>query len=211
MFFDNTAWENNHNTIIVTGRGRVTAVPDLAKIRLGVITTGENLSDIQNENAETSNLILNGLRNMGVNDIRTYQYIIDRNFEFIDNTRVDRGYTIRNVYEIQTGMPDNVGAIIDTAVSLGANLVESITFEVSAAETFYLEALKIALMNGAEKAAAMAEVFNARLSPVPIRIIESGTPVPLSRTFLREDIVTTPVEPGTTQIEAIVTMEFGYN
>lgn len=185
MFFDNTAWENNHNTIIVTGRGRVTAVPDLAKIRLGVVTTGENLSDIQNENAETSNLILNGLRNMGVNDIRTYQYIIDRNFEFIDNTRVDRGYTIRNVYEIQTGMPDSVGAIIDTAVSLGANLVESITFEVSAAETFYLEALKIALMNGAEKAAAMAEVFNARLSPVPIRIIESGTPVPLSRTFLR--------------------------
>jgi len=210
MYFDNNNLENNRNTIIVTGRGRVTAVPDLAIIRLGVLTSGEILSDVQEENARISQTILNSLRNMGVQDIRTFQYIIDKNYEFENNTRIDRGYSVRNIYEIQTGMIDNVGSIIDLAVSLGANLVESITFEISDSEQYYLEALRQALINGTQKAAAIAEVFNTGLDPVPARIIENSTPIPLARTFLREDIVTTPIEPGTSQIEAFVTMEFNY-
>jgi len=210
MFFDNTDMQDNRNTIIVTGRGSVTASPDLAIIRLGVFSTGEILSDLQEENARISRSVLNGLRNMGVQDIRTYQYNIDKLYEFMDNTRIDRGYSIRNMFEIQTGMLEDVGSIIDAAVSLGANIVESVSFEVSAADQYYLEALRIALINGSEKAVAMAEVFHTRPDPVPRRIIENSTPVPLARTFFREDIVSTPVEPGTTRIEALVTMEFDY-
>lgn len=210
MFYDNTNNQNGRHTIIVTGRGKVTAIPDLAIIRLGVLSTGEILSDIQEENARISQSVLNGLRNMGVQDIRTYQYTIDKVYDYENNTRIDRGYQVRNMIEIQTGMLDSVGSIIDAAVSLGANIVESITFEVSATDQYYLEALRIALLNGTEKAVTMAEVINARLDSVPIRIVESSAPVPLTRTFFGEGMVTTPVEPGTTQVEANVTMEFGF-
>lgn len=210
MIYNNFDDHDNRNVIIVSGRGRVTAIPDLAVIRLGVLSTGEVLSDIQEENARISQSVLNSLKNAGVNDIRTYQYVIDKKFDFENNIRIDRGYIIRNMFEIQTGMLDSVGSIIDLAVSQGANLVESIIFEVSAADQYYLEALRIALMNGTEKAAAMAEAFNARLDTIPARIVENSSPMPLARTFLGEDFITTPVEPGTTQIEALVTMEFGY-
>lgn len=210
MFYDNTNNQNGRHTIIVTGRGKVTAIPDLAIIRLGVLSTGEILSDIQEENARISQSVLNGLRNMGVQDIRTYQYTIDKVYDYENNTRIDRGYQVRNMIEIQTGMLDSVGSIIDAAVSLGANIVESITFEVSATDQYYLEALRIALLNGTEKAVTMAEVINARLDSVPIRIVESSAPVNLTRTFFGEGMVTTPVEPGTTQVEANVTMEFGF-
>lgn len=209
--YDNMDRENNYNTMIVTGRGQVTAMPDIVLIRLGVQTSGENLAFVQEENARSSQMVLEGLRQMGVQDIRTYQYIIDRIYDFDNNTRIDRGFSVRNVFEIRTDMLDMAGTIIDTAVSLGANLVDLITFEVSATDQYYLEALNLALMNGTEKARSMAEGFNTRLNPVPRRIVEnSSPPVPLSRTFLREDIITTPIEPGTSNIQAFVTLEFDY-
>lgn len=46
------------NTLTVTGFGSVTAIPDMAIIRLGVYTTGDNLSTVQNENARISQMIL---------------------------------------------------------------------------------------------------------------------------------------------------------
>lgn len=209
--YDNMDRENNYNTMIVTGRGQVTAMPDIVLIRLGVQTSGENLAIVQEENTRSSQMVLEGLRQMGVQDIRTYQYIIDRIYDFDNNTRIDRGFSVRNVFEIRTDMLDMAGTIIDTAVSLGANLVDLITFEVSATDQYYLEALNLALMNGTEKARSMAEGFNTRLNPVPRRIVEnSSPPVPLSRTFLREDIITTPIEPGTSNIQAFVTLEFDY-
>ncbi len=211
MYFDINEGQIDGNSIIVTGRGRITAVPDLAIIRLGIVTSGEILSDIQEENAEISQSVLNGIRNIGVEDIRTYRYIIDKIYEFENNTRIDRGYSVQNMFEIQTGMLDNVGTIIDVAVSLGANLVESISFEVSTSDQYYLEALRLALLNGIEKASVMAEVFNRQPEPVPRRIVENSLPVPMTRTFFRDELATTPVEPGTTNIEAVVTMEFGYS
>ncbi|CRZ34180.1 hypothetical protein DFR55_12039 [Herbinix hemicellulosilytica] len=211
MFLNNNDGQINGNSIIVTGRGRITAVPDLAIIRLGVITSGEVLSDIQEYNARISQSVLNGLRNMGIEDIRTYRYLIDKIYEFENNLRIDRGYSVQNMFEIQTGMLDTVGTVIDVAVSLGANLVESISFEVSTIDQYYLEALRQALLNGIEKASVMAEVFNTRPDPVPKRIVENSLPVPLSRTFFRDELAATPIEPGTTNIEAVVTMEFGYS
>ena len=44
--------DNIHKkTMTLTGQGQVTAVPDTAIIHLGVQTNGENLTEIQAENA----------------------------------------------------------------------------------------------------------------------------------------------------------------
>lgn len=182
--YDNGRKENDNNTMIVSGRGNVTAMPDIVLIRLGVETIGENLSVVQEENARISQMVLNGLRQMGIQEIRTYQYLIDKLYDFENNTRIDRGFSVRNIFEIRTDMLDMAGTIIDTAVSLGANIVDLVAFEVSDIDQYYLEALNLALMNGTEKARSMAEAFYSRLNPVPIRIVENSTPpMPLARTF----------------------------
>lgn len=211
MMYENFVKQRNHNTITVTGRGSVNAIPNLAIIRLGVITTGDNLSIIQEENARFSQMILDALRQIGITDIRTHQYNIDKLYDYENNSRIDRGYSVRNIFEIRTDMLDMSGTIIDTAVALGANLVESITFEVSETDQYYLEALNDALNNATEKARSIADKFEARLNHQPIRILENSSPqVPFARTFFGEGQFTTPIEPGTNQIEASVLLEFTY-
>lgn len=200
-----------NNSMTVTGRGSVTAIPDIAIIRLGVLTTGENLSIAQEDNARISQMILEGLRQMGLTDIKTHQYNVDKLYDYENGIRIDRGYFVRNLFEIRTDMLDMIGTIIDTAVSLGANLVELITFEVSATDHYYLEALNIALSNATDKARSIANEFGAMLNPLPISIIEnSNQPLPIARTFVGEGQFTTPLEPGTTQIEASVILGFTY-
>jgi uncharacterized protein YggE len=199
------------NRMSVTGRGSITAVPDIAVIRLGVLISGENLTLVQEENARISQMILNVLRQMGVSDIRTQRYNIDKIYDYDNGVRIDRGYSVTNVFEIRTDMLDMAGAIIDAAVDSGANLIEFIDFDVSDTEQYYLEALNIALNNASNKAKSMANELGAMLNALPISIIENSIqPAPFTRTFLGEDQFTTPIEPGTRQIEASVTLEFTY-
>lgn len=211
MMYNNLEKQRNQNIITVTGRGSVIAIPNLAIIRLGVITTGDNLSVIQEENARLSQMIIDALRQINITDIRTHQYNIDKLYDYENNTRIDRGYSVRNIFEIRTEMLDMSGIIIDTAISLGANQVESITFEVSETDQYYLEALNEALNNATEKAISIADNFKARLNHLPIRILENSSPqVPFTRTLFGEGQFTTPIEPGTNLIEASVLLEFNY-
>jgi len=64
---------NPDNTIIVNGDGRVSVVPNIAVIRLGVQTDGENLTELQGRNAEISQMILQALETFDIVDIRTGQ------------------------------------------------------------------------------------------------------------------------------------------
>ncbi len=200
-----------HNRMILNGTGQVSAVPDEAVLRLGVQTNGTSLQAIQAENAQISQAVLQALRQLGVTDIKTYQYDINRVLEYEDGRQIDRGYSVQNILEIRSDRPDLTGTIIDTAVNHGANRVDLIRFVVSDADSYYLEALKLALANAYDKANTLAESLGARLQPYPLKIQENSTsPIPYQRISMREGAFATPIEAGTNQIEASLTVEFGY-
>ena len=201
-----------YNTMTFTGRGQVTGSPDLAVIRLGVETRGENLMDAQNANAQLAQAILEALRDMGVSDITTFQYTIDRVFDFVDGTRVDRGYLIRNILEIKTNQLNQIGVIIDTAVYHGANVLDLISFEIENPQELYLQALNLAVLETYQKARSIAEQLGISINPIPIRIVENSVvPVPFSRfDAIGERALATPIEPGEKEIEASVTVIFTY-
>lgn len=202
---------NEHNIMILTGKGEVTAVPNIAVLRLGVQTTGDNLSAIQEENARLSQAVLQTLQQMNITDIKTFQYEINRLYDFVDGNRVDRGFSVRNIFEIRTSNMDSVGQIIDASVAQGANVVDLISFEVSDADAYYLEALNLAVYNAFLKAQSITGNLGIILDPIPRKITEnSASPAPLRNTFSREATFVTPIEPGNLQIEALVTVEFGY-
>ena len=91
-----------HNIMTLTGKGQVTAAPDLAILRLGVQTTGENLTDIQSENARISQTVLQSLQQLGITDIKTYLYDFNKFYEYEDSRQIDKGYSVRNILEIRT-------------------------------------------------------------------------------------------------------------
>lgn len=211
MQASNIKSSDNNNTIIVNGDGQVTAIPDIAVIRLGVQTNGENLADIQSDNARISQTVLQALDQYSLTDIRTFQYQVNKVFEYEDGKQIDRGYSVRNIFELRSDNMDQVGMIIDTAVSSGANVVELIEFEVSDADSYYLESLKLALDNGYQKAYTIAESLGIDKEPIPVKITESSTLTIPPRPFIaREGAFATPIEPGSEQIEASVIMEFRY-
>lgn len=199
------------NIMTLTGTGEVTTTPDLAVLRLGVETTGEPLTDIQNENARISQAVLNSLRDLNVTDINTYQYLINKRYEYEDGKQIDKGYSVRNIFEIKSNDINNIGTIIDTAVNNGANVVDFIDFQVSDTSFYYNRALDLAIKNAYQKAILVSHSLGIANTPVPIRITEVGTPPMVSIDFARqESAVATPIEPGTKQVKASVVIKFLY-
>lgn len=203
--------ENNlHNrAMTLTGQGQVTAVPNIALIHLGVQTTGENLTSIQNENARITQSIIQALQRIGVSDIKTFQYSIDKLYDYENGRQIDRGYSVRNVLEIRTSKTDMVGNIIDAAVNSGANVVDLISFDVSNREYYYQQALNMAVMNAIQKSKSIAMNLGIQSDPVPVKIVENSIS-PIQPYFRQELAATTPIMPGTLKIEASVTVEFEF-
>jgi len=197
------------NTMTLTGQGQVSTTPDLAVIRLGVQTSGSDLEEIQSSNAQISQSVIQTLNEMGINDIKTFQYTINKSYEQENGKTVERGYTVRNLLEIRTTEMENIGQIIDAAVKAGANVVDLISFELSDPSKFYEQALNLAIMNAIEKAKSIEKNLDISLNPIPVKIIEnSGMPKP-SMAFQRE-LAATPVVPGTLMVEASITANFNY-
>lgn len=204
---------NNHyedHIMTLTGRGQTTPTPDIAVIRLGVQTQGEDLIKVQTENAGLSQSVINALRGLGITDIRTFQYTIDKLYEYVNGTRIDKGYSVRNIFEIKIRNINQTGQVIDTAVDNGANVVDLVSFEVSKRDMYYQEALNLAITNAIEKAESISHHFGIPVNLIPVRIEEnSAPPVPLLRN-VAERTFTTPIEPGEQLIEAYVTVVFQY-
>ena len=200
---------NLHNkTMILTGHGKISVAPDTAIIRLGVQTTGENLAQIQADNARRSQSIIQALQRMGVSDIKTSQYSIDKVYDYVEGRQIDRGFSVRNILEIRTNNLDAVGAIIDAAVNAGANVVDLIAFDISNREYYYQQALNMAIMNAIQKANSITRNLGLSSSAVPIKIVENtAMSFPVQREFAA---ATTPIVPGTLNVEANVTVDFIY-
>lgn len=201
--------DNIHRkTMTLSGQGQVTAVPDTAVIRLGVQTSGDNLAQIQAENARMVQSIIQALQRMGVNNIKTFQYSIDKVYDYDNGRQIDRGFSVRNILEIRTNNLDMAGSIIDTAVNSGANVVELISFDVTNREYYYQQALNAAIRDAIQKSKSIAMSLNAASDPVPVNIVENSL-MPI-QPFRYEFAATTPIIPGSMLVEANVTVDFEY-
>lgn len=194
-------------TMTLTGQGHVTMAPDVAVIRLGVQLSGSDLAAVQAQNAQQSQAVLDALRRMGVTDIKTFQYTIDKYYENVNGTSVDRGYTVRNIFEIRTDDISAVGAVIDAAVGAGANAVDLISFEASNPEYYYQQALNLAVADTVEKARSVSVSLGIPVQTVPVSITESSAAPRPMQAFQRE-YSATPVVPGSITVDASVTAEF---
>ncbi len=200
---------NLHNkTIILTGHGQVSVAPDTAIIRLGVQTTGENLAQIQADNARRSQAVIQVLQRVGVGDIKTSEYSIDKVFDYVEGRQIDRGFSVKNILEIRTNKLDSVGNIIDAAVNAGANVVDLISFDISNREYYYQQALNMAIMNAIQKANSITRNLGLSSTAVPVKIVENtAIPFPIQREFAAAP---TPIMPGNLNVEANVTVDFVY-
>jgi uncharacterized protein YggE len=196
-------------TITVTGSGSVTVVPNRALFSFGVTTQGRTAAGALAENAAEMRKVIAALKDAGIAaaDIQTASVSLSPRYSQDGETIL--GYTASNTVSATSKDINKAGSIVDAAVAAGANQVSGPSLTRADSGALYRRALKAAVADARTKAATIAAASHARLGAVR-SVVEGSSappPVPLAKTAGAVD-TTTPIQPGTQEVDATVTVEF---
>ncbi|WP_176140701.1 SIMPL domain-containing protein [Halobacillus salinus] len=201
----------------VSGMGRVKVEPDMTEVKVGVVTENQSLSVAQSQSAEVVTKLIQSLQEAGIKkqDIQTDEYYIFPEYDYQDGNQEFRGYRVTHILNVTVDNIRNVGAIIDLAVSNGANRVSNVSFHVRNRTEYEQEALRRSLYDAQRKAQTVCQTLGVHLYPVPIKIVEGSSDVREERpvTYGKTTVLSsasTPVEAGQTEITAQVQVQFTY-
>ena len=196
--------------VVTTGDAVVRRTPDRAFVDIAVEARAKNPRDAQRQNADAMTAVRQRLTQARIaNDaVKTLGYTLDQEFEMVQNNRVPAGFVARNTIEVRIDDITRVGEIIDLAVRGGANSVAGIRFDLKDRAEAEREALRLAVADArgrAEAAAAGAGVTVDRVLQIEDRREPAVVPRPVMMAA-RVAEATTPVEAGSIEIRATVTL-----
>ncbi len=193
------------DTVSTTGHGVVTAVPDEASVTAGVQTQATSAAAALAQNATLMTAVVAALKGAGGDDLQTQQVSL---YPRTNEQGAVTGYSAENSVSARSKIAA-AGALIDAAVGAGANTVSGPTLDVSGRDELYRDALKKAVVDARAKAAALGEAGGFAVGPVTTVSEVGSAPQPV---FAAEAATaakdSTPVEPGTQDVTADVTVTF---
>jgi uncharacterized protein len=192
--------------ITTTGHGDVTAVPDEAVVSAGVNTHAATAAAALSQNAQLMQQVIAALKNAGGSDLQTQQVSLDPQ---TDDQGTVTGYVAQNTVSAKAKIAA-AGALIDAAVGAGANTVDGPSLDVSDSDALYNAALKQAIADARAKAQALAQAGGFTVGPVFAVTEGSPAPVPQPMAWAAKasGAPATPVEPGTQDVTADITVSF---
>ncbi|HLU24711.1 MAG TPA: SIMPL domain-containing protein [Longimicrobiales bacterium] len=210
------AREERH-TITVTASGTITREPDRATILLAVESFAATAREAADSNATRMQAVIAALRRLGLTQeqIRTQSYDLYPEYDYDRQGATGeerlRGYRARNMVRVTLDDVARVGQIIDGAIAAGANRVAGLNFELRDPAAARADALRSAVESARIEAEAIAAAIGRPLGPV-ISVNTGGPiaiPVPMASRMVMDAAVSaapTPVEPGSLQVTATVTV-----
>ena len=192
------------DTVTTTGHGVVVAVPDEATISAGVHTQAASAADALAQNAKLMNAVIAALKNAGGGELQTQQVSLSPQ---MNEPGQVTGYSADNSVSAKAKIAD-AGSLIDAAVAAGANNVNGPTLDVAGRDALYRDALKKAVADARAKAEALAEAGGFGVGQVSSVTEQSAAaPVPVFEAAVAKSAAT-PIEPGTQDVAADVTVTF---
>jgi uncharacterized protein len=165
------AVKSSERTVSVAATGSVSAIPDRAAITSGVTTDAATARDAMSANATIMQRLIDGLKtqNIDASDIRTTSVQVTP--RYAQSRGGDRppgiiGYSANNQIRIVVRDIKKLGEILDQAITLGANQMGGIAFEVSDAEAKKDAARKLAISNARRRAELYASAAGVAVGPV---------------------------------------------
>jgi len=203
-----TAAAAAQHTIVVSGNGSVSTAPDRGQASFGVSTTAKTASAALRGNAAEMTKVIAALKGQGIAaaDIRTELVSLSTRYSSNGDTIV--GYEAANSVSVTLRRLDKVGPVIDAAVDAGANQVSGPNLVRADAAGLYRSALRVAIANARAKARTIAAASGLHLRRITDVAEASAAPPPTPLTAKAAGDSSTPIEPGTTQVEATVTVTF---
>jgi uncharacterized protein YggE len=201
--------------ITVPGHGAVRVAPDVADVRLGVVTIRPTAGEARSAAATTMDAVLAALRHGGVapRDLRTTLLTLDAVRDWSDGSQRITGYQLSNTVEATVRAIDSTGALVDAALGAGATSLDGLTFRLDDPTEALAEARRLAVADARRRAETLASEAGVGIGRV-VGIVEGGAvapgpprPVAMFRAKA-EDAAATPVEAGTNELAIDVTVEF---
>lgn len=166
------------DTIAISGEGKVTGIPDIATISVGLQTEKADVKSAQTENTTKMNRLITNLKNLGVEskDIQTSYYNIYPQYDWPNGKQILRGYQVSQGVTVKIRNLTKIGDILAAAGENSANQVSGLSFNIDDPEALRQEARVKALENAKEKADALARVAGVDLGKIVSFSEYSGTP-----------------------------------
>jgi uncharacterized protein YggE len=200
-------------TIRVAGNATTTAAPDQAQIDLGVLTQAQTAKEAASENAKRVEGVIAAARQaLGAKaDLKTIGYSVNPIYGEAKPNRgpAVTGYSVDNVVRVTTGDLAPVGKLLDAAIAAGANDVRGLSFSLKDQQPVRAQALREAVGHARSEAEAIASSLGVKLGRV--RSVEAAGEPPVVRPMMMGAAMAraaTPVEPGTIEVHASVTVTF---
>ncbi len=199
------------HTITVSASGKVSVVPDVARINLGVTITKPTVKAARAAAAQSMTDILAAIKALGVADADIQTTNISLYPQYDNGSRAKIiGYQISEGVQITVRDLDKAGDVIDVATAKGATNVNGISFEVADPVKALNDARAAAVVAARVSAQAMADA--GRVTLTDVISITDASPSPIyyggfSRGAALSDLAT-PVEPGSQDLTATITVVF---
>lgn len=211
----NPVWaEESHGVISVTGEGQVAAVPDMATLTLGVMVNGDTAKAALDANSAALAAAIKRLKDAGIEDrdIQTSGLSLGPIYDYSSSNGSPQavlGYSASNMVTVRVRALDSVGAVLDAAVTDGANTLNGISFGLADPVPSTDEARKAAVVDARHKAELYAAAAGVKVGKVVSINENGGYAPPMMRAEAmagKSDAV--PVQAGELSIGASVTVTF---
>ena len=207
---------SNDRWVEVSGEGSVSAAPDFARVTLGVTSTGKNAGQAMEANAKAANALVSLIKAEGVApaDIQTSDVSISPMFSQPSAGQATvptiTGYSVSDNLTVIVREIPRLGALLDKAVTAGANSIYGIGFGHNNPSALLDKARPLAIADARRKAEIYASAGGARIGRLMVLTEEAGPqpPVAFSRAYAAGAAAPTPIEAGEDKLTVTVTARF---
>jgi hypothetical protein len=202
------------HTISVAGSGKVTVIPDMGTIRLGVVVERKTAKDAREAAAAAMTRVVDAIRKLGIadKDIATANVSLNPVYDYPANaTPKIRGYQLNNTITITVRDLAKISDVLDDGVAAGANSVDGISFDVADRAAAEAQAREAAVKDAKAKADTLANGLGVRITGVASVSESVSTPIWYEQSFgavAADKAAETPVLPGSTDVVISVQVSF---
>jgi len=205
--------------MVVSDTGKVTVVPDIAKVNFGIEAQGQILKRVQDDVNAKSKKLTDALEKLGIDekDIKTSNYSVSPEYDYSNSPYRINGYRVSTNYEVKITDFEKVNDALTIATESGANIIGNINFEVNdkTKEEMTQKAREEAVKLAKGKAEGLAKASGITLGKI-INVTESfGYDYPRPIAYAKELSIgagdsqeIANVTPGETEISVTVSLSY---
>jgi hypothetical protein len=201
----------NGKRVSTTGEATVKLDPNEATIDLGVVTQGTTGAEAGRKNATIASAVKKALERFRPQSLSTTGYNMQPNLVYEQN-KAPRliNYTVYNTVRVKTAVLDDIGPMVDAAMTAGANQVSGLQFSSNQVASARLDALAKASADAKTRAEAMARGTGAKIGAI-VWLSDTSSPPPMpmmkmAAPMMAAESVPTPIEAGTIDVMVSVSL-----